>query len=301
MRLMHGLRWGFLGAVALALAACNPAPAPAQQQTAAGEPALWRIHDGDSEIWLFGTAHVLGEDVRWQGPRLRAALASADEIITEMSTGPEATAEFQRVATELGSLPAGQTIFDGLDAQQRARFDRVVRRAGLEPAQFTQVRPWLATLQISYAALAREGQTREHGAETVLVAQGAGKRQSFFETPSEQVHILADLSLADQTRFMMATLRQIEEDTGLTEALDAAWARGDVAAMDRQFNRDAREAGPAVYEALIGRRNRAWTERIIERLNGRGRIFIAVGAAHLVGDDGVVAQLRRRGIEVEGP
>ncbi|WP_395646571.1 TraB/GumN family protein [Terricaulis sp.] len=297
---MHGLRRDFLAALAgLALAACAPAPAPAQQ--AAAEPALWRIHDGDSEIWLFGTAHVLGEDVRWQGPRLQAALAAADEIVTEMDTGPEATAEFQRVATELGTLPAGQTVFDGLTPQERARFERVVQRAGLQPAQFTQVRPWLATLQISYAALSRQGETREHGAETVLLAQGAGKRHSYFETPSEQVHILADLPLADQRRFMMATLRQIEEDTALTEALDAAWARGDVAAMDRQFNRDAHEAGPAVYEALIARRNRAWTERIVERLNGSGHIFIAVGAAHLVGDDGVVAQLRRRGIEVEGP
>lgn len=297
---MHGSKRGFLAALAgLALAACAPAPAPAQQTSA--EPALWRIHDGDSEIWLFGTAHVLGEDVHWNGPRVQAAFAAADEIVTEMDTGPEATAEFQRVATELGTLPAGQTIFDGMRAADRTLFDRVVRNAGLEPAQFTQVRPWLATLQISYAALAREGQTREQGVETVLMAGAGAKRHSYFETPTQQVHILADLSAADQQRFLAVTLRQIEAEAAQPTNLDDAWARGDVATLDRQLNAESRAAGDAVYEALILRRNRAWTERIAQRLNGSGRIFIAVGAAHLVGQDGVVAQLRRRGIEVEGP
>ena len=61
------------------------------------------------------------------------------------------------------------------------------------------------------------------------------------------------------------------------------------------------EAGPAVHEAVILRRNRAWADEIATRLDGSGRVFIAVGAAHLVGDGNVVDLLRARGIAVEGP
>jgi hypothetical protein len=62
-----------------------------------------------------------------------------------------------------------------------------------------------------------------------------------------------------------------------------------------------REGGPVLHEAVVLRRNRAWADEIARRLDGSGRIFIAVGAAHLVGQGSVVALLRARGIPVEGP
>jgi uncharacterized protein YbaP (TraB family) len=74
-----------------------------------------------------------------------------------------------------------------------------------------------------------------------------------------------------------------------------------VASLQRQLDAQWREAGPAFRTALIVNRNRAWADEIEQRLHGAGRIFIAVGAAHLIGDDSVVALLRARGIVVEGP
>jgi uncharacterized protein YbaP (TraB family) len=83
--------------------------------------------------------------------------------------------------------------------------------------------------------------------------------------------------------------------------LDRAWARGELTELGRQLDAQIGEAGPAVHRALITDRNRAWADQIEQRLAGSGKIFIAVGAAHLVGDGNVVALLRARGIEVEGP
>lgn len=97
------------------------------------------------------------------------------------------------------------------------------------------------------------------------------------------------------------TLRQIvDEDQSLAET-DTAWARGDLQALDRTLAPQWEEAGPAVHDAIILRRNRAWAAEIAERLDGSGRVFIAVGAAHLIGDGNVVDLLRARGIMVEGP
>lgn len=267
-----------------------------------GDPALWRIADADSEIWLFGTVHLLPDNVAWRNDRVDAAFAAADEFVTETDTGPEATAEFQLLATALGTLPEGQSLLDKLDAETRARFERVARAANLDPAQFTTVKPWLATLQLSYAHAIARAQRPERGVENVLEADAQGKRRSFLETPEQQVRTLADLSEADQIRFLAATLRQIEQESdALLGELDRAWARGELTDLAQQLDAQVGEAGPAVHRALITDRNRAWADQIAQRLEGSGKIFIAVGAAHLVGDESVVALLRARGIEVEGP
>lgn len=285
--LLAGLAW--------ALSACAPAEVR--------EPAIWRLADADSEIWLYGTVHVLPPDIRWRGPRLEAALAAADELVTETDVSEAAAAAFPALAQRYGALPEGETLSARLAPEDRARLARVAQALDLDPAALDRLRPWLAALQLSYAHAARKGHTAAAGVETVLVAEARaeGKRLSFLETPEEQVQVLAGLAPEDQIRFLSITLRQIEEDAATLTALDRAWARGDVELLALLLDAQWRAAGPAIHEAVILRRNRAWADAIARRLDGSGRIFVAVGAAHLVGDESVVDLLRARGIEVEGP
>ncbi|QGZ96866.1 TraB/GumN family protein [Terricaulis silvestris] len=290
---MRALLAALLAATAWALAACSP---PA-------EPAMWRIADEDSEIWLFGSVHLLPEEVKWDGPRWQAAFANAEEFVTETDTSAEASAAFPQLAAQYGTLPEGQRLSDLMNADDRARLGRAAALSGLNPAALEGLRPWLAALQLSYGYAQRAGHHSELGVEGVLArrARAEGKWLSFFETPEEQVRILADLAPADEARFLSITLRQIEEEADTMRVLDRAWARGDVATLDRALSQEWTEGGAAVHEAVILRRNRAWADEIERRLQGSGRIFIAVGAAHLIGDDSVVDLLRTRGVEVEGP
>lgn len=288
------------GVVALCLWAavsCAPAPAPTP------EPAIWRVADADSEIWLYGTVHVLPEDVRWRGPRVEAAFASAEELVTETDTSDAAASSFPDLALRYGSLPDGENLSSYLSDVDREKLARIARELGLAPAAMERLRPWLAALQLTYAYALREGHGADAGVEAVLAeeARRDGKRMSFFETPEEQIRILASLAPEDEAHFLSVTLRQIEEDGETLDTLDNAWASGDVEALETLLATQWREAGPAVHEAIVLSRNRAWADAIAQRLNGRGRLFVAVGAAHLVGDGSVVDLLRERGIAVEGP
>lgn len=293
---MRALRTLF-AVLALGLAgACGPAPP-------AGEPALWRISDADSEIWLFGTVHVLPPELRWRSPRVDAAFAAADEFVTETDTSDAASAAFPQLAARYGALPEGERLSDRLSASDRDRITRIAQAAGIAPAALESQRPWLAALQLSYAYAARQGHSPDAGVETVLAAEARrdGKQLSFLESPEAQIRILADLPPAEELRFLSVTLRQIEEDAAILDALDRAWARADVAELERLLDAQWAESGPIIHERLILARNRAWADAIAQRLQGEGRIFIAVGAAHLVGDESVVDLLRARGISVEGP
>ncbi len=294
---MRVLLSGVMALALWALSGCAPAPAPV------AEPAIWRIVDADSEIWLYGTVHVLPEGVRWRGPRVEAAFARAEELVTETDTSDDTAAAFPELALRYGSLPEGESLSSQLSEADRERLARLSAELGLAPAALDRLQPWLAALQLTYAYALREGHGAEAGVEAVLSAEAVrtGKRMSFFETPEEQVRALAGLAPQDEAHFLSVTLAQIEEDGETLGALDEAWARGDVAALDALLAEQWREAGPAVHEAIILQRNRAWADAIAQRLDGSGRLFVAVGAAHLVGDGSVVNLLRERGIAVEGP
>jgi uncharacterized protein YbaP (TraB family) len=280
-------------ALACLLASCTPAAAP--------NPALWRIADADSEIWLFGTVHVLPPGLRWRSERVNAAFAAADELVTETDLGP--ADRFQELAARHGGLPEGETLSGRLSAEDAERLARVARDLGVNPASLQRQRPWLTALQLYATSLLRSGKSPDAGVESVLAAeaQAAGKQLTFLESPEQQVRILADLPPDEEARFLSLTLREIEDGAETAEAMDAAWASGDLAALEQMLDAQWREAGPVFHAALIVNRNQAWAREIERRLDGSGRIFVAVGAAHLVGDESVVALLRGRGVVVEGP
>lgn len=287
-------------ALAPALAACAPA-APAKAE---GEPALWRIADADSEIWLFGTAHMLAPELKWRGPRFEAAFAAADELVTETDASPAGAAEAYALSEAMGRLAPGETLSARLAPEDQALLARVTAALRLDSAALETMRPWLAALRLSYADAIARGLRAEAGVETVLAAdaRARGMTMSFLETPQQQVRFLADLPETEQIRFLRDTMNAIESGETRIDDLDDLWARGDVQTLAALFDAQWKAGSPALYETIILARNRAWADAIQARLaEGEGRVFIAVGAAHLVGEGNVIDLLRARGIAVEGP
>lgn len=282
------------GLMALALAACaQPAPSP----------ALWRITDADSEIWLFGTVHVLPRDLDWRSARVNEAFAAAETVVFETDLEAGGDAAFQELVRVHGRLAPAASLRAALPEANQAQFDRITRDLNIDARQLDGVRPWLAALQLSLIFAQRAGGDPSAGVENVLGAEAraAGKRIAFLESPEAQIRALADLSPAAEMAFLVSTMRQIEEESGENDALDRAWLTGDTETLARLLDALLREAGPEAHAAIITNRNENWADQIGAMLDGEGDVFIAVGAAHLVGADSVVALLRARGIEVEGP
>lgn len=283
-------------AAGVVLAACA-------RQPSAPDPALWRLSDADSEIWLLGTVHVLPKDVKWRSARIEKAFGAAETVWFEAPTDEAAVAEIGVLVRTLGVNPPGVTLTSLLTPEEKARFERVAKSVDVAPASLEATRPWIAALQLSLAQLTKQGADPDSGVETALEADAArtGKKTAYLETAALQMHIFADLPPAAEKRFFISTLRQIEEESDSTDEMDRLWARGDVATLGRLLQRQIDEAGPEVADALIYRRNSAWAEEIDAMMRGKGRVFIAVGTAHLTGDRGVPALLRARGYTVEGP
>ena len=282
-------------------AALAQAPQPTDYSDVEANPAIWHISDADSDIYLFGTFHILPASLEWQTNALRADLAQADTLYLEADVhSPDAEARIQALAVQLGLNPPGVTLSSMLDPATATLLAEVAPTVGASPAMLDPMRPWLAEIVLTVGQLQTLGLDPEAGVERSLLAsvEGTGIQMGYFETAEDQMHALADLPDEIQVKALGEGLQEIERMPAMLDEMVRAWASGDTDAIDRLVNAEMRDDTPEVYEALIAQRNRNWAPQILALLDGEGTVFIAVGAAHLTGDDGVIALLQDAGIEV---
>lgn len=297
----------FVAALTPALAFAQDAAAPVAPETAAIRtvppaqgrgPALWVVRDADSTIYLFGTVHLLRPTTAWGTARVDAAFDSASRVVMEVSNPDDQTAVAPLIQ-QYGLSPA-TPLSSLLTAEELTALDAMAQTIGLTAAQMDPFRPWLAALTLSVAPLARAGFDPQSGVELILKAraEAAGKPVSGLETLDEQIRILAGFPEAGQLDFLRSTLEDYEDATVELDRLVEAWAHGDVEAIETIGVVPMRETSELLYQALLVNRNRHWADQIQAMLAGSGVVFIAVGSAHLVGDDSVQDILEDRGVTV---
>lgn len=296
---MIGMLRKFFGAAAvLALSACASA-APETPEAPAFAPALFVARDADSTIYLYGTIHLRRPGGDWAGENTKAALAEADELWTEMLIGPESDAIVRQIVQSRGFSPE-QPLSSRMSAEEYARFAEVSQSLGVPAASLDQMRPWLASLTISLLPMMQAGYDPEAGVDAAVNnAAGAGVRRRAFETAEQQIGFFADLDDVAQLQLLHEAVANASEGAGALDELSIAWERGDLATLERVVIDEFQAEAPDVYEIIFVRRNHVWVETLMGELAGSGVDFVAVGAGHMLGDDGLVALLRARGVTVE--
>ncbi|MGY6551831.1 MAG: TraB/GumN family protein [Erythrobacter sp.] len=293
------------GLAAIGLLLCAPVLADdtaiavqAAPVAAAGTgPALWKVADEDTTIYLFGTVHVLPENINWMDARITNALNASDTIVTELAMDAADQIKLQKVSREKGMLPEGTTLRSLLTPEQTRIYEGAFRKMGFPPAaldQFDTLKPWLAGMTISSLTLMRQGYSPETGVEKVLMQKSMGKRRGALETPEYQLGVFDNLPLEAQVNFLMETAEGIDKIKSTVDRMVAKWVTGDADALAEIMNEGVSD--PVLADALLHSRNANWAKWIEERLAEPGTIFVAVGAGHLAGDKSVQTMLADKGI-----
>jgi len=289
-----------LAAAPLALLGAAPAladnhTAPAAASAGTG-PALWKVADEDTTIYLFGTVHVLPQGVEWYDATIASALEGSDMIVTEIKMDKAAEAELQQLSMKLGTLPAGTTLRSLLTPEQTAQYEAALAKIGAPPTAFDPLKPWLAGLTLSLVPLMQQGYDPNSGVEKVLLAKAGAKPQGALETAEYQLGIFDGMPTEGQIAFLMESVEGMDEVKAMLDRMVAEWAEGDAEQLAAVMNEGMTD--PAVAEALLYKRNATWAEWIDARLDEPGSVFVAVGAGHLAGEKSVQDYLAQRGIAV---
>ncbi|MFN4019114.1 MAG: TraB/GumN family protein [Erythrobacter sp.] len=259
-------------------------------------PALWKVADEDTTIYLFGTVHVLPQGIEWYDTTIANALDGADMIVTEIKMDPAGEASLQQLSMSMGVLPTGTTLRTLLNPEQITAYEAALAKIGVPPAAFDQLKPWLAGLTLSLIPLMQQGYDPGSGVEKVLLTKAGSKPQGALETPEFQLGIFNTMPTDAQIAFLMEAVTGIDEVKPTLDRMVAEWAKGDAEELAAIMNEGMSD--PAVAEALLYSRNANWAEWIDARLDQPGSVFIAVGAGHLAGARSVQDYLAQKGITV---
>jgi uncharacterized protein len=260
-----------------------------------GDSSVWTIQGERNTVYLAGSVHALPKEHADFPPALEKAYAKSDAIVMEVDLDDLNPLEAIEFITSNGTLPAGQTLRQVVGD----RYGTVAAlAASLDVPEFaiSKLEPWAAAMVLTQFALTKSGFDAELGIDMQLVERARADRKEItgLETVVDQLSVFDDRSLDEQTRFLLDSADDAPQLSADLDRLVVAWRTGDLAALEKEFRKE-RARTPALYDALLGARNRKWIPQIEALLDDERDYLVVVGALHFVGDDGLLSLLENAG------
>lgn len=278
--------------------AATACAAPAAEPKAAS-PAMWKVADEDTTIYLFGTIHLLPKETKWRSPTFDKAAAGSDTLVVETvidESNPGTTVgELFKLALSPGLPPLSARV----PADRKADLAAAIAKSGIPAEAYDKLETWAAAFMLLGVQFQSLGLDSASGVESVLKKQfkEGGKPIDQLETNAEQLGFFDRLSEDAQRKFLLGVLDDPAEMKKQFGGMLDAWTRGDVKAIADSFNSDLQDAAE-LKDALLVRRNANWAKWVKGRLDQPGTVLVAVGAGHLAGDQSVLALLETQGVKV---
>jgi uncharacterized protein YbaP (TraB family) len=286
--------------VRLAAAAALFVAAALYPAHAAARSFLWKATRGQGTVYLVGSVHLLTKDYYPLSPALEGAFKDSDLLVEEVDIAEMTSTDNQLTILMRGMLPAGQSLETVISADTFGIVSRRLGELGMPVEPLKRFKPWMLALTLLSLEWQKAGFDPELGLDKHFYdrARADGKAVQGLETLEFQISRFDEMTPNEQDRLLAQTLKELETQRSLVATLADAWKAGDAVTIERIVLQDVRQE-PRMYQRLLVDRNRTWLPAIEALFARRGRAFVVVGAAHLVGADGLIAMLRARGYTVE--
>ncbi len=290
-------RWGKIRLALSAAFACTIAlPARA-------DPALWRITGPHASVFLVGSTPTAPPDGKWKTPALQQAAAGAQEIwfVTPFGLpGPLTAVRMLTTMTTRGYLPNDERLSQKLSADGRARLVRLSARYGVNFDKLDRMTPWNADINLALAARRKDGTMNGLPVERSIMAAAPNAPKRAFDNLEDDLKLLISTPEPDQIYDLEEAMRR-DEDASLNQRYGEAWAAGDQAWIEREREDRLQAHAPTTYRVLQIEPRKHWADQIAKLSQGSKTVIVVLDAANTVGQNGLPALLRRKGLQVEGP
>lgn len=257
---------------------------------------LWQISSPASgkTSYLFGTIHSEDPRVTTLAPPVQSAFDRSSRYVMEIIPDQASMA----VASQAMLLDQGSSLRALVGGALFNRTARILRELGVPGEAADRFKPWAAMVIMSMPKM-ETGQVLD--LMLYSAALQAGKAQAGLESALEQLTIFDSLPLAEQKVLLEETVALYPQMQTMLEQMHVAYLSRDLtklAALSDQYGNmgDARLASK-INNALVDQRNQRMAERMEIYLR-EGGAFVAVGALHLPGEQGLLQLLRKRGYVV---
>jgi uncharacterized protein YbaP (TraB family) len=261
---------------------------------------LWKATKGQGSLYLVGSVHLLTKDYYPLSPALERAFKDSDLLVEEVDIGQMIATENQLQMLTTGMLPAGQSLDKVVSPGTLAAVNKRLETLGMPIEPLKRLKPWLLSLTLLGLEWQKAGLEADLGLDKHFYNQARRDAMTVqgLETVTFQISLFDGMTMEEQDRLLAETLKELDTQLTAMKTLADAWKAGDAPTVERLVLQDLRSE-PRIYQRMLVDRNRDWLPKVEALFARRGRAFVVVGAAHLIGPDGLLAMLRARGYTVE--
>jgi uncharacterized protein YbaP (TraB family) len=262
-------------------------------------PALWEVSDADTTVYLFGTIHLLPDDLQWRTPAFDQAVASSQQLVVETIVDQQNLQSIRDAEFQLGFGKKLPPVSQRVPPAKLPLLRAAIAKSGIPEKMLDQMDTWLAAISLLGVQFSELGLKGSHGPEEILRQQflTAHKPIGELESNVEQFGYFDRLPESAQRALLEGAI----EPSGMAKQEFAQmlgpWSRGDVKRIGATFNQEF-AGSPALKQALLVQRNANWAKWIGHRMAQPGTIMVAVGAGHLAGSSSVLELLKEDGYKI---
>jgi uncharacterized protein YbaP (TraB family) len=269
-------------------------------QAAQAKTFAWKATGKGGVVYVIGSVHVLSKDFYPLNAALEAAYKDSDLLVEELNLDEATGLDNQMAFLSRGMLPSTTSLDKVVSPATYALLTKRLAGSGIPIEPLNLLKPWMVALMLEQLEWQKAGLDPELGLDKHFFDQAKrdGKAVQGFETVEYQLSLFDDMPAAEQEHLLAETLKDIDTEQSNMSKLIEAWRTGDSATVERIVLADLKPE-PQLYQRLLAGRNRNWMPKIDALLLRKGHALIVVGAAHLVGSDGLIAMLKAKGYTVE--
>lgn len=274
-----------------------------------GKGLLWKLEKpGVEPSYLFGTMHMTDPRVTTLPTAAQKAFGAAGTVIIETT---EVLDQAKMMATlmkepDLMMFTDGTTLSSLLSPADAATVDKALDARGIPPASVAKMKPWMLSAMVATPACEM---ARKAGGAPVLDiklaedAKAAGKSVEGLETAADQLRAMASLPIAFHMKGLVETLKLGDKADDINETMIDLYQRGEIGMIWPLFrvvlpdSKDDPDGYSAFEETMVTSRNKVMARNAAPIL-AKGNAFMAVGALHLPGAEGLVEDFRKAGYTV---
>lgn len=267
--------------------------------TISADSSVWKITSGENTVYLGGTVHLLRPSDYPLPEEYEQAYQESAVLVFETDISSMNDLSIQAETLKQLTYTDGQSLDTVLNDEAYNALSEYIATIGIPMAMIEQFKPGMIISMLQFLEFQKIGFTPQ-GVDAYfnIRAMGDAKTLEELESLEEQIGFLAAMGEGNENEFILLSLSDLDEIAEVMEDMIFAWRTGDNEKLSEMFVADMLNEAPELYESLLRGRNLNWIPQIDKMLADEDVEFVLVGAAHLVGNDGLLELLKARGYKV---
>jgi uncharacterized protein YbaP (TraB family) len=262
---------------------------------------MWKVRSRTTTVYILGSIHFMKKELYPLNRRIESAFDKSDVLAVEANVDDVSKLDIQGLL-EKAFYPDDDTLEKHVSSETYGRVKKAFEEFGIPAWLMDKQKPWLLALTLESLGLVKLGFDPSYGIDMHFLSEASGKKKiKELESMDYQINLLSGFSDSEQEAFLLSTLKDLKSHEKEVDKLLDAWNSGDTVGMESILQKSVLEdkGMASVYDKLVYERNRNMALKVEGYLKTGETHFVVVGAAHLLGEKGIINLLRQKGYDTE--